>query len=273
MSPDKHDINAIFTAKSQLRDKRNAAVIIARGRSRRLPFKNVLPFCGHPLVSWCIIQAKMSHLITDVYLSTDDDEIAEVGEKYGAAIIRRSHELAELTGTASFAHAILEIKHPIDLFLAIMPTAPVRPPWDFDEAIMLYNWLENQYGLNYQLCPLVPQLETVIYKKLGENHAELCIQNKNWEYVHLSGSWTIQPPARYMRTWSEMPTEQDDKLDKLYSKPENDPNRRMYFYPIETWQSVDIDLWEHFELAELMMNHYVTKGNGMQTYHKYGEAE
>ena len=40
-------------------------------------------------MAWSIIQAKASHSLDWVYLSTDDDEIAEVGEAYGAEIIRR----------------------------------------------------------------------------------------------------------------------------------------------------------------------------------------
>jgi len=67
------------------------AVIIARGGSKRLPRKNLRPFCGHPLVSWAIVQAKSSRLIEEVYVSTDDDEIEEVSLKYGAKVIRREN--------------------------------------------------------------------------------------------------------------------------------------------------------------------------------------
>ena len=36
------------------------AIILARGGSKGIPRKNVLEFCGHPLVAWSVIQAKMT---------------------------------------------------------------------------------------------------------------------------------------------------------------------------------------------------------------------
>ena len=57
------------------------AVIIARGGSQRVPRKNTKSFCGKSLVEWSIIQARCTRCLTDadIYLSTDDDEIAEIG--------------------------------------------------------------------------------------------------------------------------------------------------------------------------------------------------
>jgi pseudaminic acid cytidylyltransferase len=56
----------------------NVAIIPARGGSKRLPRKNIRMFCGKPLVAWSIIQALNSYFIDDVYVSTDDQEIAEI---------------------------------------------------------------------------------------------------------------------------------------------------------------------------------------------------
>jgi CMP-N-acetylneuraminic acid synthetase len=60
------------------------AIIPARGGSKGIPKKNIMDFCGKPLIAWTIEQAKDSSLIDDVYVSTDDEEIASISRKYGA---------------------------------------------------------------------------------------------------------------------------------------------------------------------------------------------
>ena len=71
------------------------AVIPARGGSKRIPRKNLLPFFGKPMIAWSIEVALRSGLFSDVVVSTDDDEIAEVAIRYGAKVpFRRPDELA-----------------------------------------------------------------------------------------------------------------------------------------------------------------------------------
>ena len=58
------------------------AVIVARGNSKRLPKKNLKKIGKYPLVYWTCIAAKKS-MIKDIVVSTEDKEIANVGEKAG----------------------------------------------------------------------------------------------------------------------------------------------------------------------------------------------
>lgn len=62
----------------------NICIIPARGGSKRIPKKNIREFCGHPMISYSIVQAKKSGLFSDVMVSTDCPEIAEVANSYGA---------------------------------------------------------------------------------------------------------------------------------------------------------------------------------------------
>ena len=62
------------------------AVIPARGGSKGLPGKNILPLCGKPLIAYSIEVAKKSRLIDRVIVTTDDKKIAAVAKKYGAEI-------------------------------------------------------------------------------------------------------------------------------------------------------------------------------------------
>jgi len=73
------------------------AVIPARGGSRRLPRKNLAPVLGRPLITWAIQAAQTSRSVGpgNVFVSTDDAEIAQVAQASGAGVVWRPAELAQ----------------------------------------------------------------------------------------------------------------------------------------------------------------------------------
>lgn len=72
------------------------AIIPARGGSKRVPRKNVRPFCGRPMIGWPIAAAVTSGLFDKVVVTTDDDEIAEAARAAGAEVpFRRPGDLAD----------------------------------------------------------------------------------------------------------------------------------------------------------------------------------
>jgi N-acylneuraminate cytidylyltransferase len=60
------------------------AVIPARGGSKRIPRKNVVDFCGKPMIAWTIEAARQAGLFDRILVSTDDAEIADVARRFGA---------------------------------------------------------------------------------------------------------------------------------------------------------------------------------------------
>lgn len=64
----------------------SVAIIPARGGSKRIPRKNIRPFCGKPVLAWSIEAAQASNLFDEVMVSTDDSEIADVAAQFGAAV-------------------------------------------------------------------------------------------------------------------------------------------------------------------------------------------
>ena len=85
------------------------AVIPARGGSKRIPRKNVRDFAGQPMVAWSIRAALSAGCFGRVIVSTDDDEVAEVAQRFGAEVpFRRPDELADdhATTSAVMAHAV-----------------------------------------------------------------------------------------------------------------------------------------------------------------------
>lgn len=63
---------------------RALAVILARGGSKRMPRKNIVDFCGKPMLAWSVEAALVSGAFTRVLVSTDDPEIASIARSCGA---------------------------------------------------------------------------------------------------------------------------------------------------------------------------------------------
>ncbi len=62
------------------------AIIPARGGSKRVPGKNIMNFCGKPMIAWTIEAAKKSNLFKDIIVSTDSPDIASIAIKHGALV-------------------------------------------------------------------------------------------------------------------------------------------------------------------------------------------
>ncbi len=126
---------------------RYPAIIPARAGSKGIKGKNIIDFCGKPLISWSIIQAINSNRVSNVYVSTDGKEIASVSEEYGARIIWRPKELATDTASSENAiiHAIGEIEknEKFESLVFLQATSPLRRKYDIDEALRLYEKEED----------------------------------------------------------------------------------------------------------------------------------
>ena len=92
-------------------ETKSLAVIPARGGSKRIPRKNIIDFRGRPLIGWAIEAALESELFSDVIVSTDDQEIAQVSLAAGASVpfIRPSELSGDSVATAPVVvHALGE---------------------------------------------------------------------------------------------------------------------------------------------------------------------
>lgn len=119
------------------------ATICARGGSKGLPRKNVLPFAGKPLIAHTIEQALACKGIDGVFVSTDDDEIGDVARAFGARVpYRRPPELAadHSAKIPAIEHLVAHLEgqgERIDCVVDLQPTSPLRIAQDLDDAIAL----------------------------------------------------------------------------------------------------------------------------------------
>lgn len=120
------------------KNKTFLAIIPARGGSKRLPRKNILNLCGKPLIAWSVEAGLKSKYIDKVVVSSDDDAILSISNKFGAKTIKRPDKLATDTATTFDA-----IKHTIEnlekynYIVLLQPTSPLRDSQHIDEAIEL----------------------------------------------------------------------------------------------------------------------------------------
>lgn len=117
------------------------AIIPARGGSKGLPRKNVLPLANHPLIAYSIKAAQESKLISRLLVNTDAAYIRDVAKSYGASVFDRPKELGGdlVTDFDVFKHMLLSLKesegYAPDLIVQLRPTSPVRPVGLVDACI------------------------------------------------------------------------------------------------------------------------------------------
>ncbi|MFT6988652.1 MAG: CMP-N-acetylneuraminic acid synthetase [Paraglaciecola sp.] len=117
------------------------ATICARGGSQGVPRKNILNLLGKPLIVYTIEQAISCSAIDHVYVSTDDQEIAEVARQAGAEVpFLRPAELA--TGKTAklpvIKHLVEWIEKSgvkVDIIVDLDPTSPLRNIADINACI------------------------------------------------------------------------------------------------------------------------------------------
>lgn len=130
------------------------AIIPARGGSKGLPGKNILPFAGLPLIAHTILFAKLCPEITRCIVSTDSAEIAEVARQYqGEVPFTRPSELAQddTPMWPVLQHALQEMEQEIgesyDMVLLLDPTSPAREPADVAGLLRRLQKCPDAYGV------------------------------------------------------------------------------------------------------------------------------
>lgn len=146
-------------------------VIPARGGSKGIPRKNVVEIAGKPLIAWNIEAANASEFIENVYVSTDDMEIASVSRYYGAEVIDRPTEIAGDTASSESAllHALDVLREQgvfPELLVFMQCTSPLTATEDIDLAIR--SMIEAQADS----CVTVQDFHYFVWKQQPDGTAE-----------------------------------------------------------------------------------------------------
>lgn len=222
------------------------ALIPARGGSKRLPGKNIKELGGLPLIAWTIIAALESDSCTEVLVSTDDEEIAEISIKYGATVpwLRPADLSSDTALSADVAiHAVEAFEKAqgaVDALVLLQPTSPFRTSDSISRALKLFREHDS-------LKPLVS------------------VTRAN---VHPSWCFYLNEPEQGLTPclgWEGMVTRSQDKQEawsldgSIYViSPERLRNDLSFIshdvvpFLIENkYESIDIDTNDDFEVCEL----------------------
>ena len=222
------------------------AIIPARGGSKGLKEKNIYPVARKPLLAWTVLQALASSSIDQVFVSTDDQAIANVAIEYGAEVIVRPPELAgdKASSESAILHAIGVIERdfqmPIDKVVFLQATSPLRKPDDIDRAVAVF----IREGAD-SLISVTKADDLTLWES----------RNGKWTSVNFdyrNRGMRQDRPAQFIENGS------------IYMfKPEtlvtfnNRIGEKLSVYEMEFWQTWEIDTLEEIDLIE----YYLYKKN------------
>lgn len=114
--------------------------IPARGGSKGIPRKNLVPLDGKPLIAYTIEAARRSSRLDRVVVSTEDVEIAAVASQYGAEVLMRPIDLASddtpmLPVVLHVLAALAGQGYRPDLVVTLHPTSPFRSVGLIDRVV------------------------------------------------------------------------------------------------------------------------------------------
>lgn len=124
--------------------RKTLAVIAARGGSKGIPHKNLLDFCGKPLIAWTVEQARAARGVDVVAVSSDSDNILAAAEAAGAVGVRRPDDISgDLASSESaWLHALDATEARMGRFeriVALQATSPIREPSDIENALATFD--------------------------------------------------------------------------------------------------------------------------------------
>ena len=117
---------------------RIVAFILARAGSKGLPGKNIIDFMGKPLIAWSIDAARGCPLITDIIVSTDGEEIAQIAADYNCQVMMRSKNLASDKARPKDAilYHLSQMDSKPEVTVLLQPTSPLRIAEDITNCLI-----------------------------------------------------------------------------------------------------------------------------------------
>lgn len=224
------------------KNKKIAALITARGGSKRIPGKNLVKLCGKPLIHWTIESALGSGYIDKIFLSSDSDEIINSVKKYPVEIpFVRPKSLA--SGKTSSSKVILhfidwtkKVNMLYDVLLLLQPTSPFRKAEHIDKAINKF--FSSKDALSLVSVGENPKNSFHLQKKKSKNYPEnlYTANKKNSEHENLK-TYFINGAIYLMGV-------------KDFEKYETFETPKTLCYIMPFYSSLDIDTTVDLKMAE-----------------------
>jgi N-acylneuraminate cytidylyltransferase len=239
------------------------AMVLARGGSVRLQRKNLLPFCGKPLVAWTLLQARSAERIRYVWLVTDDEEIASVGHQYGANIIyqpTKDCQHGSMGGAFATYWCLRQIERMDKLPQAMMnmfPTNPLRQPGDMDRVI------RRHFEMGHcRTVGAVRLADMSLYTDMGDGLIRATVFDKSGGVLVENGAFAVHSLPYYLR----IAKFQIDHADDLQAVGSIGIDYAYYEMPV--WTFNDIDTLDDFQMAEALFKGCILQQYGEDCYER-----
>jgi len=159
------------------------AFIFARGGSKGLRRKNIKKLNGVPLIAYSIKLAKTIDQISEVFVSTEDDEIADVARQFGAEVIARPPELASDTASewSAWQHAVDYLENQgrdFDVFLSLPATSPLRSVEDVTACL---NALQEGTDMVVTVTPASRSPYFNMVKRSADGDTEILVSGTEYQ--------------------------------------------------------------------------------------------
>jgi YrbI family 3-deoxy-D-manno-octulosonate 8-phosphate phosphatase len=177
------------------------AIIPARGGSKGIPRKNLAPLCGKPLIAWCIEAALASESIERVVVSTDDEEIALVAERFGATAVRRPVEISgDLSSSeAALLHCLEHLEatenYSPELVAFLQCTSPLMTADDIDGTVNTLRQSDADSALTVTDFHYYLWRQSATGESVGVNHdarERLMRQQRESEYLETGSVYVMK---------------------------------------------------------------------------------
>lgn len=218
------------------------AVIPARGGSKRIPRKNIKDFCGKPMIAYAICAAKESGLFDRIVVSTDDDEIAEIANQWGAETpFKRPIELSD-----DYTATVPVIKHSIETCKKqgwiVKEICCVYPCVPFLQALDLIGGFsqmkKNVNGFSLSITEYPSAIQRAFKRVSNEKIEPFFSEFQNVRTQDLDSAYYDAGQFYWGRTEQWLST--------------NNIHSNGFGYEIPRWRSVDIDTPEDWHYAEIL---------------------
>jgi CMP-N-acetylneuraminic acid synthetase len=213
------------------------AIIPARGGSKRLPQKNIKLLDGLPLIVHSILFAKAnSAIISDIYVSTNDEKIKEIAIQYGAKVIDRPDVLSgDFEPTISaLQHAISTIEN-VENVVLLQATNPLRPVDLLKEAFEIFQ--NNNYDSLFTVTRNHQKFGKIFNDKFIPFNYEIGQRSQDLEPLYFENGLLYISKAKLI-------------LENIIISEKAFPLQVNH-----TFATVDIDTQEDFDYAEYILKH------------------
>lgn len=222
------------------------AILPARGGSKGIPRKNLIPFCERPLLGWSIEQCLKSEKIHKTFVTSDSDEILSFAEKQGAYPILRPDSLSQdhSTSESALLHAldVAEKEHvkTVSAVVFLQPTSPLRLPTDIDQALTQF---EKSHADS--LFSGTPLADCFIWEQTDQGPRSV-----TYDFSNRKIRQDIQP--QYLENGSIYIFK-----PSLLRTQNNRLGGKIEIFAMQPWQRYEIDEPEDIELCEWHFKRYI----------------